>query len=112
MRIDCDLEAFKGCFVDVVDKGWTWGEIIEWGIGALTAHNASLVQKKTKAIHLVTVDGLAIDSADELTDENLARVDYELYVWLATAYQHAVNQMQELTKKNVRTSLGIPVAKA
>jgi len=114
MRINCTLPGREAFFVEVSER-WTRGEIRRfWGaaVGISEEDAAALLVAKTEAVYLETAAGLALDDPDDLTDEQLDALDYEVYLWLSTAYGHAVNELQALTKKNVRSSLGITEAKA
>jgi hypothetical protein len=114
MRINCTLPGRESFFVEVSER-WTRGEIRTfWGasVGISAEEAGALLVAKTEAVYLETAAGLVLDSPDDLTDENIDALDYELSVWLSTAYGHAVNELQALTKKNVRSSLGITEAKA
>lgn len=107
MRINCKLPGYEECFVEVSEK-WTRGEIRRFWRGALGTGEESdadnLLVQKTVAVHLVTADGMEIDDADDLNDEMLDSLDYELYIWLSNAYGEAIAELQKLTKKNVQTS--------
>lgn len=112
MRIDCEIEGFEGCFIEIEEK-WTRGEIKRfWGAavgGDDEAHD--LLVSKTKSMHLVTADGLDLDDPDDLTDSNMDQLDYTLYIWLSTAFGIGINRLQQLVKKSALTSFDTSAAK-
>ena len=114
MRIDCTLPGHESCYVTVSDA-WTRGEIRRFWSGSLGTGDESdadnLLIQKTEAVYLETAEGLALDSADDLTDENLDALPYQLYVWLSNAYGHAIGELQRIAKKNVSCSFDSTAAK-
>lgn len=110
MRIDCKLAGHEACYIDVADR-WTRGEIRQFWTTNDDEEATELFRSKLTDLHLVALNGDIIDDPEDLTTANIDGLDYELYIWLSNAFGEAINQLQDLTKKNVRSSFSTTAAK-
>ena len=110
MRIDCKLPGYESCYLDIADR-WTRGEIRAFWTVTDDEEATALLRSKLSDMHLTAVDGDSFDDPEDLTTANVDKLDYELYLWVSTAFGEAINELQALAKKNARASFSTTAAK-
>lgn len=94
MRLQCNIEGFEHCFVELSDR-WTRKELRDF-YTTRVEDAAGLIQKKIVAIRIDCADGEHITSAEQLTEARLEQVDVQVYNWLPGAIMMGLRELENL----------------
>lgn len=94
MRLQCNIDGFTDCYVEVSDR-WTRKEIRDFHTTRLE-DAAQLIQRKITAIYLTCADGEHITAPSMLTEERLDQVDAQVFNWLPGALMVGLRELENL----------------
>lgn len=96
MRYTCEEPGFDGCFVEFTESGWTRRD--QKAIRSLEESEEwfALLRTKVTGVHLVTVDGQAIDTPAGITPEMLDGMDVVLFNWFVGVIVLALGEVNSL----------------
>lgn len=94
MRLQCPIEGFEQCYVEISDR-WTRREIREFRT-ARTEDAVGILTAKIIAVYLECADGNHITEPAQMTEERLDEVDARVYLWLPGALLGGLRELESL----------------
>lgn len=94
MRLQCTIEGFEHCFVELSDR-WTRKEMRAFR-SAGTEEAMALLKRKITGVYLECADGQHITAPDQMTDERLDEVDSQVYLWIPGALMVGLRELENL----------------
>lgn len=101
MRRYCSVETYTDNYVDY-DERWTRSDIRQFGSSSTVM--VELMQKKITDISIRLIDGVLTSPAD-ITEENLDRMQWEVFQWFIIQPQLVVREVLDLGEAVRRQSL-------
>lgn len=92
MRVQCPVETYTDNYVEY-DERWSRADVRRFGSSSVEM--IDLMRSKVSAIYVRLLDG-EIKSADDITDEALDRMQWEVFQWFIVQPQLVLKEILDL----------------
>jgi len=103
MRMQCPVETYTDNYVDF-DERWSRADIKSFG--SSSANTVALMRNKIIALNVRLMNGV-LDAPDQITEETLDDMQWEVFQWFVTLPQLVVRGVLDLGEAVRRQSLHI-----
>lgn len=94
MRLQCPVETYTDNYVEF-DERWSRAEVKKF-ISRNSLSMIETLQSKVTALHVRYQDGGVLDSPKDITEENLDRMQWEVFQWFITLPQVVMSGILDL----------------